>query len=242
MKVLAAFVNGATLLLVAMEIVREAAGRLANPEPVIAGPMLLVAVIGLIANLLVAMVLGGHDHDDLNARSAFLHVLGDALSSVGVIVAGVVIMMTGWVWVDALASVMIAVIILSGSYRILRDTVHLLNEGAPEGAAVDEVAAALAALPGVSSVHDTHVWSLDPASRILSAHLVVPDQPLAATSRIMADARAMLHDRFRIDHTTIQFECSDCGTDCASGCGPGNASGTAPETDGSMKNPEAFRS
>ncbi|MGQ9480437.1 cation diffusion facilitator family transporter [Chloroflexus sp.] len=112
-QVLAAFINGATLLLISFEIFREAWARLQTPEPILAGPMLIVAVVGLVANLLVAFTL--HDHDDLNTRSAFLHILGDAISSVGVIAAGTIILFTGWYWVDPLVSVLIGVIILLGA-------------------------------------------------------------------------------------------------------------------------------
>ncbi|MCK7477128.1 MAG: cation diffusion facilitator family transporter [Candidatus Moduliflexus flocculans] len=211
MKVLAAFINGATLLLISVEIFREAVVRFANPQAVIALPMLIVAGIGLAANLIVALVLGGHDHEDLNARSAFLHVIGDALSSVGVIVAGIVILFTGWTWVDPIASMLIGIVILSGSFRVLKEAIHLLNEGAPEDAASDEVAAALASLPGVLGVHDAHVWSLDPSVRLLSAHIVLADQSLSGTSALMSEAKRMLSERFKIEHTTIQFECADCG-------------------------------
>ncbi len=210
MKVLAAFVNGATLLLISAEIFRESIARFTNPHSVIAGPMLIVAGVGLAANLLVALVLGGHDHEDLNARSAFLHVVGDALSSVGVIIAGIVIFFTGWTWVDPVASILIGVIILLGSFRVLKEAIHLLNEGAPADAQSDEVAAALATLPGVRSVHDTHVWALDPSFRVLSAHIVLEDQLLSRTAKLMSDAKQLLRERYKVEHTTIQFECADC--------------------------------
>lgn len=130
MRVLAALANGATLLLVAFEIFREAIKRLSNPEPVLAGPMLIVAVIGLVVNVVVALVLRGHDHHhDLNVQSAFLHVLGDALASVGVIAAGVVIALTGWTVIDPLVSVLIGIIILVGSGNVLRKSIHILVEG-----------------------------------------------------------------------------------------------------------------
>lgn len=215
MKVIAAFINGATLLLISAEIFREAIIRFANPHAVIAIPMLIVAGVGLAANLLVAFVLGGHDHEDLNARSAFLHVIGDALSSIGVIVAGIIILFTGWTWVDPIASILIGIIILSGSLRILKEAIHLLNEGAPEDAESDTVAEALAEVPEVVGVHDVHVWSLDPSVRLLSAHIVLKDQSLSASSAVMEKVKHILRERYKIKHTTIQFECTDCGQ-CAS--------------------------
>jgi len=210
-KVLAAFINGATLLIVSFEIIREAIGRFAHPQPVVAGPMLIVAVIGLASNLIVAFVLRGHAHEDINARAAFLHVLGDALSSVGVIGAGVVILFTKWYWLDPLAGVLIALVIFRGAFSVLKEATHILNEGAPDNADSDHVAHEISAIEGVSGVHDVHVWVLEPGYRLLSAHVVLADQPLSATSDIMDRIKDMLHDHFGISHTTIQFECGDCG-------------------------------
>lgn len=211
MKVLAAFINGATLLIVSFEILKEAVVRFMQPREVIAGPMLIVAAIGLAANLLVALVLRGHDHEDLNARAAFLHVLGDALSSVGVIIAGFIMLILGWHWVDPLVSVLIAVVILRGAFRVLREAVHILNEGSPQNAQSEDVSAAMSGVPGVRGVHDVHVWSLEPGFRLLTAHVVLENQELAATQTIMDRIKAVLEERFGIEHTTIQFECEDCG-------------------------------
>jgi len=211
MKVIAAFINGATLLLMAIEIFREAVVRFLHPQPVLAAPMLVVASIGLVANLLVAFVLGGHDHEDLNARSAFLHVIGDALSSVGVIIAGILMILTGLTWIDAFAGVLIGAILLSGSWRVLREAIHILNEGAPDGVDTDKVADAIKAIPEVVSVHDTHVWAIEPGYSIMSTHVVLPDRMIAETGKILSEIKEMLAHRFSIEHTTIQFECDDCG-------------------------------
>jgi len=218
MKVLAALANGATLLIVAVEIFREAISRFAHPADVIAGPMLVVAVIGLAANLVVALVLKEHDHDDLNARAAFLHVLGDALSSVGVIVAGTVMLLTGWSWADPLASVLIGLVILTGAWRVLKEVVHILNEGSPEGADPDEVSDAIAAVPGVLAVHDLHIWSIEPGYSVMSVHVLLKDRLLSETDAIMESIRELAEHRFGIGHTTVQFECADCGQHCVD-CG-----------------------
>jgi cobalt-zinc-cadmium efflux system protein len=209
-KVLAALINGVTLLWIAVEIFREAWFRLQTPEPVLAGPMLVVAVIGLVVNLIVALALHDHDHDDLNTRSAFLHVVGDALSSVGVIVAGVIILFTGWVWVDPLASVLIAAVILISSWRVLRDAVHILVEGVPGNLTVSQVAAVMEKEPGVDSVHDLHMWTIGPGYLTLSAHVVLTDQALSDAQRIMDGLKRALREQFSIEHTTIQFECEQC--------------------------------
>jgi len=214
-KVLAALINGATLLWIAVEIFREAWSRLQTPEPVLAGPMLVVAVIGLVVNLIVALALHEHDHDDLNTRSAFLHVVGDALSSVGVIVAGVIILFTGWSWVDPLASVLIAAVILISSWRVLRDAVHILVEGVPGNLTISQVTNVMAAAPGVDSVHDLHLWTIGPGYLALSAHIVLADQALSETQQIMAGLKQMLRAQFGIEHTTIQFECEVCSNGAA---------------------------
>ena len=214
MKVLAAFANGTTLLIVALEIFREAIARFAHPESVIAGPMLIIAVVGLVANLLVALVLRGHDHDDLNARAAFLHVLGDALSSVGVIIAGILMLITGWTWVDPAASMLIGLVILAGAWRVLKAVIHILNEGAPEGANPEKVAAALAAVHGVLATHDLHVWTIEPGYPVMSVHVLLDDRLLSETGAILEDIKEIAEHRFGIRHTTVQFECVDCGQHC----------------------------
>ena len=211
MKVLAALINGTTLIVVAVEIFRQAILRFSRPEAVIAGPMLIVAIVGLAANLLVALVLGGHDHDDLNARAAFFHVLGDAISSVGVIAAGIVILFTGWSWVDPLVSILIGCIIAAGAFRILKETIHILNEGAPSGIEASEVSEAMAGVAGVVEVHDVHVWVVGPGFKVLSAHVVLSDQALSQTGVVMNELKEILEHKYEIEHTTIQFECANCG-------------------------------
>jgi len=211
LQVLAALANGATLLLVAFGIFHEAWARVQRPTPVLAGPMLVVAVIGLAVNLAVALVLREHDQRDLNVRSAFLHVLGDALASVGVIVAAGVILLTGWTLADPLVSVLIGLIILAGSGQVLRRSVHILAEGTPEGLTAVQVAEVMGRVPGVSEVHDLHVWTVSPGYVALSAHVVLADQALGQAQGMMDGLKQALADRFGIEHTTIQFECANCG-------------------------------
>jgi len=210
-QVLAALANGVTLFLAAFGIFREAWERFRNPSPVLAGPMLAVAAIGLIVNLVVALVLREHDHDDLNVRSAFLHVLGDALASVGVMVGGVIILFTGWYWVDTVISALIALLILSGSGRILRESLHILIEGAPHGMTASGVSEAMGRVPGVWEIHDLHVWTVSPGYTALSAHVVLADQALSQAHDVMAGLKEALAAEFEIEHTTIQFECESCG-------------------------------
>ena len=213
MQVLAALFNGATLFLIAFEILREAWDRFKNPEPVLAKPMLVIAVIGLIVNLIVAFVLREHDHEDLNTRSAFLHVIGDALASVGVIVVGIVLLFVNWTWLDPLVSVLIGLLILVSSGRVLKESVHILAEGMPKGIALDEVVAAIRAVKGVENVHDLHIWTVAPGYVALSAHVQVENQKVSQTEKIINILKEVLHDKFEIHHTTLQFECENCGQD-----------------------------
>lgn len=220
LEVLAALINGVSLGAIAIEIFTESLQRWQHPQAMKSTEMLVIAVIGLVANLIVVFVLGMKDHDehghkdereDLNVRSAFLHVIGDAVSSVGVIVAAVVIMFTGWEWVDPLMSIGIGVLILFSSWRVLKGTLHILVEGVPEGMTLSEVGNALNTTPGVCSVHDLHVWNLCSRHVALSAHVVLDDQSLAASADVMADIKRRLDESFGIEHTTIQFELVQCG-------------------------------
>ena len=211
MQVLAALVNGATLLLISVGIMREAWSRFQNPEPVLAGPMLFIAIIGLVVNLIVAFTLSGHDHDDLNTRAAYLHVLGDALASVGVIVVGVILLFVSWTWLDPLASVLIGLLLLVSSGRVLKEAVHILAEGMPTGMTATAIAKTMQSVPGVGQVHDLHVWTVAPGYVALSAHVTVDDQFLSQTAGMMAALKATLLEGYAIQHTTIQFECEACG-------------------------------
>lgn len=211
MQVLAAFINGATLFLIAFEILREAWGRFQNPEAVSAGPMLVIAVIGLIVNLIVAFTLSKHDHDDLNTRAAFLHVLGDALASVGVIAVGVILLFVNWTWLDPLVSVMIGILILFSSGRVLKESGHILAEGMPEDMTATSIAESMRKVSGVSQVHDLHVWTVAPGYIALSAHVTVDDQSISQTAEMMIALKETLHEGYEIQHTTIQLECKNCG-------------------------------
>jgi len=211
MQVLAALANGATLLFISFEILKEAINRFQNPEPVVAGPMLLIAAIGLVVNIIVALVLREHDHEDLNTRAAFLHVLGDALASVGVIGAGIAIYFTGLLWIDPLVSVLISVLILFSSGRLLKETVHILAEGMPEGMTASGVAETMKKVSGVAEIHDLHIWTVSPGYVALSVHVILEDQTLSQSERIMAELKQLLDRKYEIEHTTIQFECANCG-------------------------------
>ena len=210
-EVLAALANGSLLFVMAVGIFWEAWRRFQAPEAVLAGPMLAVAVIGLGVNLVVMRVLGDHDHDDLNVRSAWLHVLGDMLSSVGVIAAGLIILLTGWMLADPLVSMLIGLVILFGAGRVLRQALHILLEGTPEGLSPSQVTSTMREVPGVSEVHDLHIWTVSPGYVALSAHVVLNERSFPDAQDVQASLREMLAGRFSIHHTTIQVECAHCG-------------------------------
>jgi cobalt-zinc-cadmium efflux system protein len=203
-EILAALVNGVILWVVVVFILLEAWRRLHDPPPVAGGGMLVLAALGLAVNVYVALRLREHRDHSLNLRGAYLHVLSDLLGSVGVGVAGVVILLTGWSLADAVASVMIGVLILVGSWALVREAVDVLMEAVPGHIDVEALRRALEHVPGADEVHDLHVWSLTTGRYALSAHAVVnecvrDDQLLAA----MADVCAR---EFHIDHVTIQIE------------------------------------
>jgi cobalt-zinc-cadmium efflux system protein len=203
-EILAALVNALVLLAVAAAILVEAYRRLRAPPDVLGGPMLAIAVVGLVANLGCAWLLHADAGTSLNVRGAYLHVLGDALSSVGVVGAAAVVVATGWTVADPLASVAIALIIVPRTWGLLRQAVNVLLEGTPTHLDLGEIEAAIRRVPGVRRVHDLHVWTLTSGREAMSAHVVVED--VGASDRLLRELHAVLHARFGIDHTTIQLE------------------------------------
>lgn len=212
--ILAALANAVTLVLIAFFIVWEAYRRLREPQNVQTELMLAVAFVGLLVNLIVARQLRDDDHENLNVQSATLHVLGDALASAAVIAGGVVIVFTGWYVVDPLLSVLIALIIALGSWRIIRETVNILMEGVPKGLDLDTLLADLRLVPGVKVVHDVHVWTLAAGLHALSCHVIVGDQALSESDAILRRINALLSHKYGINHTTLQFEHCECGPVC----------------------------
>lgn len=209
-EVFASFINGLTVFLMALGILYEAWGRFAEPQPVKSGPMLVIAVIGLAMNLLAAKALHSHSHHDLNVKSAFLHVVGDAAASVGVIVGGIVMYYTDWFILDALLSAGIGLLILAGAGRVLRDAVHILMEGSPRGLDVAQVAAAIRGTDGVRDLHHLNVWSVCSHITALSVHVELEPSFEGQRGRLLRQLEHRLEHDFRINHTTIQLECDAC--------------------------------
>jgi len=209
-EIFASFINGGTLLLISVGILHEAWGRFQNPEAVKSKEMFVIAFIGLVMNLVAAKGLHGHAHDDLNVRSAFLHVLGDAIASVGVIAGGLVMLFTGWFVVDALISGGIALLIIWGAMRIVREAGHILLEGVPPGIDINEVVEKMRKVDGVNDVHHLHVWSICSHISALSAHIDILPEYRLRQGEIVGEIEEMLEHDYHITHTTLQGECSRC--------------------------------
>lgn len=209
-EVLASLINGLTVLLMAVGILYEGSRRLVAPEEVQTTPMLVIAVLGLIANLLAAKGLHGHAHHDLNVRSAFLHVLGDAAASVGVIAGAILMHYTGWYQADPLISIAIGLLILVGAGRVLREATHILMEGVPRGMSVEQVAVRIRGIEGVLDVHHLNIWAVCSHIFALSAHVEIDPEYDGKRSQLLHVIEHELQHSFHITHTTIQFDCSAC--------------------------------
>ena len=203
-EILAALVNGVVLCAVAVVILITTYERMWRPPHVPGGPLLAVAAVGLVVNLAGLRILHAGADESLNVRSAYLEVLSDAVSSGLVIVAGLVILLTGWVVVDVVVGALIALFILPRTWTLLRQAVNILLEGAPPHLDVTQIEDALRGAASVRRVHDLHVWTLTSGREAMSAHVVV--EAGVATDRILEDLHVILHTRFGIDHTTIQIE------------------------------------
>lgn len=205
---IAAVINGASLLVIAVFIFWEAVHRLVTPEPVASGLMLGVAAAGLAGNLIMAAILG-HSHTDLNMKSAWLHVLGDALSSVGVIIAGVIIYLTGWTAADPLVSIFVGIGIVVGGLRVVRESLRVFLEFSPAGLNLEHIVKEIRALPGVLDVHDVHLWSISHGVPSFSAHVQVSVSDMQHVDALRSRIEAIL-GRQGITHVTLQMTSSCC--------------------------------
>ncbi|GAB6157830.1 cation diffusion facilitator family transporter [Desulfotomaculum varum] len=206
-QVVAGFVNGLSLLVISGWVLIEAVQRLFYPIPVLGKEMFIIATVGLVANLLIALLLNGHAHDDMNIKSAFLHVLGDALASVGVIVAGVLMMKYQWYLADPIISIAIALMIVRSAYGVTRQAFHILMEGSPVEVDLSLVLQRLGQVPGVSGVHDLHVWNITEAITCLAVHIEVAAE--AEGDTVLRSCNELLEREFHIGHSTIQLERQD---------------------------------
>jgi cobalt-zinc-cadmium efflux system protein len=215
--VLAAFVNALTLVGLAAWIFYESAARFRHPQPVREVTMLAVAVLGVALNGGIMWALRAASRDDLNIRSAFVHMLGDALGSVAIVGGALVIRYTGWEQVDPALSILIGVLIVWTASGIIREALNILLEGLPRGIRLPEVFASLRDVEGVLDVHDLHIWSLGSSTHAMSCHVRIEDVPPSSSDAILRRLNTLLEERFRISHTTIQFEHTSCAIS-ANGC------------------------
>ncbi|HEV3486706.1 MAG TPA: cation diffusion facilitator family transporter [Vicinamibacterales bacterium] len=211
--ILAAFINAGLLVAFTLFIFREAYERLQQPHAVHTTAMLIAAVVALAVNLATALSLKHESREDVNIRGAVVHMISDAVSSAGIIVAALLIRATGATQWDAIISIFIGVLILWSSYGVLKESVNLLLEGTPAGIDPDEVTRAIGAIDGIMGVHHLHIWALGPSSPALSCHLMVGDVPVKSTGKVLDEVNAMLARDYRIAHTTIQFEFAECDAD-----------------------------
>ena len=215
LEVLVGYTNALLQLALVAWISFEAVQRLFAPQPIQSMTMLVIACVGLVMNLIVLKVLGGHDHDDVNAAGAYLHVLGDLLGSVAAITAALLVWGFGWLWADALVSLVVGALLLRASIRLLRRSAHILLEGVPEDLDLQQIPQAVETrVPAVRDVHHVHVWQLTGGSRVATLHAVLaPGQDADAAIQAV---RAALHQDFAIDHVTVQLDGVVCAqADCA---------------------------
>jgi len=207
---LAAVINAVSLIVIALFIFYESYHRFLSPPQIHTTTMLIIAGIGLTGNIFIALILG-HSHKDLNIKSAWFHVLGDTLSSVGVIISGVIIFYTGWPYADPVASILIGVIILFGGIRIVKETLTIFLEMTPTGFDAEKIIKKIAEIPGVMGIHNVHLWSPSHRNVAFSAHIWVYDQKLSEVAGLRRTIEEALM-AMDIRHIMLQFECAECET------------------------------
>jgi len=209
-EIVAAALNGITLILISIYIFYEAFNRFLNPPEVQSLGMLAISSIGLLVNIVAAWILMSGDKDEnLNVRSAFLHVIGDMLGSVGAIVAALLIYFFGWGIADPIASVIVAILIIISGWRVTKDSIHILMEGSPAQVDIDKIKHALSNIPLVRDIHDIHVWSITSNYHSFSCHISIAGD--GAHDVVLHHAQSILHDEFGIEHSTIQIEHEEAG-------------------------------
>lgn len=210
---LAAMINAVSLLVISGWILFQAWHRFQAPQSVKAAPLLAVATVGLLGNLYMAGLLGRYRQESLNMKAAWLHVLGDTLGSVGVVVNAIIIQIWGLVWFDPAVSVFIALLIFAGAVRVLKEAGNVLLEGVPKGIELADVQAAIRSVEGVKDLHDLHVWNISAGLPALSAHVVMETENTHEAQKALDSLSALLDRRFNIRHVTFQFECPCCADD-----------------------------
>ncbi len=224
--VVVAIVNALTIFIIAAVILYEAYNRFQQPPEIKSQLMIIVALVGLAANILVTWWLRREQKSNINVRSAFWHAMGDALASVGVIIGGIIILFTDQFWVDPVVSVLISLVILYAAWSIFREGFRVILESVPSDVDILAMIKALKQVPGVKDVHDVHVWSITPELRAMNGHILIEDISTSQAADIRADVERVVREQYHIEHTTLQMECQKCDTNelfcnLNEGCKPG---------------------
>ena len=211
-EILAAIINASTLIIISFFLIREAIDRFSNPTPITGSLMLAVAVVGLIANVVGTMLLKRGSEGNTNIRAAYIHLLSDAVSSLGVIVGGVFIMVFNITWIDPVLTILISLYILKETYEIVKESVDVIMMSTPPDIDMNELQRAVESIPGVRNMHHVHLWKMNDADIHFEAHVDVDDLLVSSTTEIRREIEKRLHDSHDITHTTVQFECDTCST------------------------------
>ena len=211
-ELLAAIINASTLIIISFFLIKEAIERFSNPTPITGNLMLIVAVVGLIANIVGTLLLKKGSQENINIRAAYFHLLSDAVSSLAVIIGAVFIMMFNITWIDPALTIMISLWILKETYEIVKESVEVLMMSTPPDIDINEVQRAIEAVPGVKNIHHVHLWKMNDSDIHFEAHIDVDDVPVSHTAEIRGAIERCLHDTYDVNHTTLQFECDSCRT------------------------------
>jgi cobalt-zinc-cadmium efflux system protein len=209
-EILAAIINASTLIIISFFLIKEAIGRFYNPSPITGNLMLIVASLGLIANIIGTLLLKKGSKDNINIRAAYFHLLSDAVSSLAVIIGAVFIIFLKIYWIDPVLTILISVYILKETYAIVKESVEVIMMTSPDGVDLDELKKLVEEIPFVKNIHHIHLWKLNDNDTHFEAHIDVDNISVYETSKIQKDIELKLHDKYEINHTTLQFECDMC--------------------------------
>ena len=209
-QIIAAIINAGVLVAISLYLFVESYQRFISPEPIEAKLMIIVAVIGLLANTLGTLLLRAGAKDNMNIRSAYLHLLSDAVSSVGVILGGITIYFWNVYWVDPLLTVLISLYILRESYHILKEATNIVLMASPENLSIEAISEKLNSIEGINNIHHVHLWQMDEHDIHFEAHVDIVDRMVSETASLLKEIEELLHEGFEINHVTIQFECDAC--------------------------------
>lgn len=217
-EILAALLNGILLLFVFIFLISEAFQRLKNPKEVEGIQTIIIGIIGLVGNILSAYLIHEDIHHNLNIKGAFLHLISDAISSVGVIIGALLIIFLKLYLADTIISLLISGFILYSSIDLIKDTLHILMEGTPKGIDIEKIQKTICEIPGVRDVHHIHIWQISTKDLLLSAHVVVEDQMVSLAEKIINEIKRVLSDKFRIHHSTLEIESENSGREQGCKC------------------------